>query len=522
MLMFKKMTTIKKPTPERLREYRLNPLPFIEDMVVLENGKLIELEDWQRKVIKEAFQRDKNGNLRFNIILLSVPKKNGKTTLMAACLLWALFAHTPNAEVYCLSGDIQQGKIAFDKVAKMIMRNPLLRDSCKIMKNEIYVPETDSIFRVLSTDSPTNHGVNASFVGIDELWQFEGTKDEAGRELWYAMTHSPTREAVTMVTTYAGSDENSILGELYHNGIKKSDPKQYTFWSHDNLSKWVSKEYLEQQRMRMPAQIFQRLHENRWTQGANAFITRAELEKCIDQTRKPQLGGKDNIKYYLAVDLGLTRDRTVLTVCHKSDADNLVYLDYIRTFSGTKNNPVLISDVEEAIMSCNKSFNIFCNILDPWQMKSTAERLKRLIKIEEFTFTSNSIQKLSQNLYYLFHNGLIRIFPHKLLEEELLSLNAEEKSYGWRIDHKSGGFSDHSVSLGMASMYAVQESGNDAGFIITGAPSIDKFQEQLKAEKLSGPTIIEIKEVKERESINYKQDFPTLKELEEWRKSLQI
>lgn len=512
-------TIIKKPTPERLKEYRLSPLPFIEDMVVLENGKLIELEQWQRNVIKEAFQRDENGRLKFNIILLSVPKKNGKTTLMSACLLWALFAHTPNAEVYCLSGDRDQAKIAFDKVAKMIMRNPLLRDSCRVMKNEIYVPDTDSVFRVLSTDAPSNHGVNASFVGIDELWQFEGSKEEAGRELWYAMTHSPTREAITMVTTYAGSDENSILGELYHTGLKSGDPRQYTFWSHENLSKWVSEEYLEQQRKRLPAHIFQRLHENRWSQGANAFISKAELDKCIDPLLKPQLGGKDNVKYYLAVDLGLTRDRTVLTVCHRSNEDNLVYLDYIQTFSGTKNNPVLISDVEAAIINCNNNFNIVKNIFDPWQMKGTAERLKRLIKVEEFTFTSNSIQKLSQNLYYLFHNGLIRIFPYKLLEDELLNLNAEDKSYGWRIDHKSGGFSDHTVSLGMASMYAVQESRNEAGFIFTQAPSIDKFLELKKMEEALGTKYILVNEKKRQESINPKSNFPTLKELEEWRKS---
>jgi hypothetical protein len=96
-------------------------------------------------------------------------------------------------------------------------------------------------------------------------------------------------------------------------------------------------------------------------------------------------------------------------------------------------------------------------------MKGTAERLRGSIKMEEFTFTSNSIQKLSQNLFYLFHNGLIRIFPNKFLEEELLNLNAEEKSYGWRIDHKSGKYSDHVISLGMSVLYAVQSGNSSTG-----------------------------------------------------------
>lgn len=511
------MTKIKKPTPERLREYRLNPLPFIEDMVVLENGELIVLEDWQKQVIRDAFIRDEKGNLKFNIILLSVPKKNGKTTLMSACLLWALFAHTPNAEVYCLSGDVMQARISFDKVAKMIMRNPLLRDSCKVMKNEIYVPETDSIFRVLSTDGPTNHGTNASFVGIDELWQFEGSKDSAGRELWYAMTHSPTRESVTMITTYAGSSENSLLGELYRTGIKNEDPRQFTFWSHENLSHWIDDKYLLQQRQRLPAHIYQRLHENRWTQGVNAFITREEVEACKDYTLKPQLSGRENIKYYLAVDLGLVRDKTALTICHKDKNDNLIYLDFIKTYQGSKKNPVLISDIENDILWANNNFNIKKNIFDIWQMKSSAQRLQRNgIKVEEFTFTSGTIQKLSQNLYYIFHNGLIRIFPYKLLEDELLSLNAEEKSYGWRLDHKSGGFSDHVISLGMSSMYAVQDERGSAGVLISESPTFEEFEDQLKREEQLRVKVIE-SGIKKPENIHPKQSFPTLRELEAWR-----
>ncbi|MDD3607175.1 MAG: hypothetical protein PHQ20_00020 [Candidatus Moranbacteria bacterium] len=358
---------------------------------------------------------------------------------------------------------------------------------------------------------------NGSAIIFDEIW------NQPNRELYDALTQSPVRkEPLTFIVTYAGTDQTSLLYELYKTGMNEKDPRLYFFWSEKNLSSWVTEEYLAQQRMRLPAGVYQRLHENKWVQGENAFLTKVELEKCTDYTLKPQLGGREGIKYYLAVDLGLTRDRTVLTVCHKSENDNLVYLDYIRTFCGTKNNPVLISDVEEAIMSCNKSFNIVKNIFDPWQMKSTAERLKRIIKVEEFTFTSSSIQKLSQNLYYLFHNSLIRVFPYKMLEEELLNLNAEEKSYGWRVDHKAGGYSDHVISLGMSSMFAVQEGGVDAGFIITEAPSIEEFQEQLKAEKLLLTQIIEVKEEKRQESINPKQSFPTLKELEVWRKSQQV
>ncbi len=509
------MKKISPITREKLIEYKKDICVFLEEQYILEDGKSIVLQDFQKKILRDIFQtKDKKGLRKYNLALLGIPKKNGKSTLASGVALYMLFADVSNAEVYSVAGDKDQAKIIFNMTKKAIERNPILLESVKIYKDEIMVPSTNSIYKVLSADAPTSHGLNASCVIFDELW------NQPNRDLYDALTQSPVRkEPLTFIVTYAGTDQTSLLYELYKDGVQKKDGKMYFFWSEKNLSSWVSEEYLEQQRMRLPAGVYQRLHENKWVAGENAFITKEELDKCTDHTLKPQLSGRGEIRYYLAVDLGLTRDRTVLTVCHRSEEDNLVYLDYIRTFQGTKTNPVLISDVEEAILACNRSFNIVKNIFDPWQMKGTAERLKRLIKVEEFTFTSNSIQKLSQNLYYLFHNGLIRIFPHKLLEEELLSLNAEEKSYGWRIDHKSGGFSDHSVSLGMASMYAVQEDKKEAGFLVVGGQTFDEFMMQERNEKLHGPKIIEVKEERVKESIIPNNNLPTLRELEEWRKN---
>ena len=138
------------------------------------------------------------------------------------------------------------------------------------------------------------------------------------------------------------------------------------------------------------------------------------------------------------------------------------------------------------------------------------------VRIEEFTFTSSTIQKLSQNLFYLFHNSLIRIFPYKLLEDELLSLNAEEKSYGWRLDHKSGGYSDHVISLGMSSMFAIQDERASAGVLISESPTFEEFEAQLKREEQLRSKVIEAG-IKKPESIIPKQSFPTLSELEKWR-----
>lgn len=446
-------------TNEKLLEYKRDICAFLSDQYILDDGRPIVLQEFQKKILREIFQtKDTNGHRQYNLALMGIPKKNGKSTLASGVALYMLFCDVPSAEVYSVAGDKDQAKIIFSMTKKAIERNPILLASVKIYRDEIIVPSTNSLYKVLSADAPTLHGLNGSAIIFDEIW------NQPNRDLYDALTQSPVRkEPLTFIVTYAGNDQTSLLYELYQAGVQKKDPHMYFFWSEENLSNWITPQYLESQKKRLPTHVYQRLHENKWSQGENAFLTREEIQQCIDPVLKPQLGGNENLRYYLAVDLGLVRDRTVLTICHKDPNDNLVYLDYIKTYRGTKNNPVLISDVEKDILWANENFTIIRNIFDPWQMKGTAERLKGRIKIEEFTFTSNSIQKLSQNLFYLFHNGLVRIFQHKDLEEELLNLNAEEKSYGWRIDHKSGKYSDHVISLGMSALGATQGGNSSTG-----------------------------------------------------------
>lgn len=510
------MMKIQPITNEKLLEYKKDICVFLSEQYILENGKPMKLEEFQKKILRDIFTtRDKNGLRKFNVALLGIPKKNGKSTIASGVALYMLFCDVFGAEVYSVAGDKDQAKIIFQMTKRAIERNPILLSSVRIYKDEIVVPSTNSVYKVLSADAPTAHGLNPSCVIFDELW------NQPDRELYDALTQSPVRkEPLTFVVTYAGTDQTSLLYQLYQMGMQKKDARMYFFWTEKNLASWVSDAYLEQQRMRLPSGVFQRLHENKWSQGENSFISKEELETCKDYALRPMLGGKEGVKYYLAVDLGLVRDRTVLTICHKDSENNLIYLDFIKTYSGSKKNPILISDVENDILWANANFNIKKNIFDPWQMKGTAQRLRGKIKVEEFTFTSGSIQKLSQNLYYLFHNGLIRIFPHKLLEEELLSLNAEEKSYGWRLDHKSGGFSDHVISLGMSSMHAVQDDKPIAGVLFTESPTMDEFQDRLKAEQR---VKVEVKkeELKVKSEI-INNPYPTLKEIEAWRKTMNL
>ena len=64
------------------------------------------------------------------------------------------------------------------------------------------------------------------------------------------------------------------------------------------------------------------------------------------------------------------------------------------------------------------------------------------------------MRRLSENLYALLKNGQMRLYSDPELERELLRLEARQTGYGWRIDHRSGGYSDRAMAIGMAALHA--------------------------------------------------------------------
>ena len=67
----------------------LGPIKFIDPVIKRdEKGEPFSSAPYQRRVLEMALRRDPSGKLVFRLVVLSEPKKSGKT-FMAACLaLW--------------------------------------------------------------------------------------------------------------------------------------------------------------------------------------------------------------------------------------------------------------------------------------------------------------------------------------------------------------------------------------------------------------------------------------------------
>lgn len=426
-------------------------------LFILEEGKPIQLEKWQLKRIVEPvfYTLNPDGTRKFNLALAGLPKKNGKSTLAALVASYMLLGDgEPEPEVFGAAGGKEQARIIFSQTKRAIERSPILYNEVKIYRDVIERRDGRGFYRVLSADAPLQHGLNPHCVLWDELW------NQRSYDLWEALTHSPARkQPLHWIVTYAGYRpwEGDLCFDLYTAGKEGKDPRTYFYWANKNFASWVTKDYLKQQRLRLPEHIYKRLHRNEWTTGSGTFLSQADVNAAIDPELSQRFKGEPTKHYHLALDLGLRRDRTAMAVCH--GGDNGVVLDYLRLWKAPKGGELRIEDIEEELISITDRFRVTKIIFDPWQSIRTRQLLEdRGFPVEEFIFSGGNITKLTQNLLSLFKDRQIRIFDHPELVKELLSVKIVERSYGARISHDSGAHDDTVVALGMAALQAVKRS----------------------------------------------------------------
>ena len=326
---------------ESARTDKFNILDFLERNFMLEGSNFlvkrpIRFEPWQREHILEPVFKKVDGKRRWDTFLVGIGKKNGKSTLASCIATYALLLDDANPEVYSAAGDKDQARIIFNFTKRAFERSAGLRPLVKIYKDAIERIDGSGVYRALARDSSGSHGLNPSCVIWDELW------NQPDYDLWEALTHSPAREnPFHFIVTYAGYQARSgnLLWDLYSRGLRGEDPNMYMFWrSGDdaNLASWITREYLERQRRRLPYHIYRRLHENDWSTAEATKVFRIPQECWEGAFEDRDSGGAISGNAYCAgIDLAKVRDSTAWAVLRVDttpyrlvDCGKLPHIDY--------------------------------------------------------------------------------------------------------------------------------------------------------------------------------------------------
>jgi hypothetical protein len=158
------------------------------------------------------------------------------------------------------------------------------------------------------------------------------------------------------------------------------------------------------------------------------------------------------------LDVGLTHDRSVLTVAHR-EADGRVVVDRQHVWAGTRAQPVSLGAVEAVVLQVYRDYR--CQVvLDPYQAVHLGQNLRRAgVTVQEYPFTSQSVGRLAVTLFRLLRDRLLLVPADEDLVDELVNARLRETSPGcYRIDHDPDRHDDRVISLALVVHRLVERS----------------------------------------------------------------
>jgi len=436
--------------------YKNDIIKYLEDQYfIIETKEPVNLEDWQKKEIFEPlFELNDEGLRRYSLAVIGLPKKNSKSTMSSMVANFFLFQDETYGEIILTANSREQSSwIIFDKLKKSLQMNQKQLKEVKIFEDVIEVKKTGTIARVIAPNYRTGSGANPNLVIWDEMWAMDL---ENSRKFWDELTTVPTRKnPLTLVVSYAGFDEDSLLFELYKKGLARTDNRMFFIWSHKNLASWVTKKYLDSQRERLRPNTYLRLHENRWTSSESAFVSGEQWDACVDDNLRPIMPGFKG-QLIIGVDIGTTHDSSCVVGVYR-EGDRVI-LGCHKIWIPSKKNPIDIEEtVEVYLKELHSKFRIASINYDPYQFHRSGISLQKLgLPMIQFSQTVDGLVQCGENLYSLIKGRNLIIYKSQEFKDHALKTICKETPRGFRlIKSKSSERIDLMIALAMASLKAV-------------------------------------------------------------------
>jgi phage terminase large subunit-like protein len=189
------------------------------------HDELLVLTDWQKWLIRSVLERypddypeaSKAGRLRYKQVIISMPRKNGKSLIGALFALYGMLLHEPAPEVISVAASADQAKIVYRRLKHQVDSSELLGHffARSTEHRGLWTKDEQGIYKVIAAQAATAQGLHPSLVVFDEL-------HVAKSDVWTAMAlGSATRpDGIVIGITTAGDDTSDLLKNLYENGSK--------------------------------------------------------------------------------------------------------------------------------------------------------------------------------------------------------------------------------------------------------------------------------------------------------------
>ncbi|MCM3792498.1 terminase large subunit [Priestia megaterium] len=199
-------------------------------------GQKIKLLDFQKKILTEllCWKNMDGGSRRYREGFIFLPRKNGKSFLIACIFVYSLFCDEEYGAEYIIAANSrEQAGHLYDTVKNMIETNPTLRKHCRIIdsRKKIVRKATNSFLQVLSSDASKADGFNGHIICLDET--HEAKNDDLYSKLKTSMGTRTQPLMLTITTASNGQDEFNLEYRtyLYAQKVNSGEVDDPTFYS---------------------------------------------------------------------------------------------------------------------------------------------------------------------------------------------------------------------------------------------------------------------------------------------------
>jgi phage terminase large subunit-like protein len=443
--------------------------------LILENGKPLKLERFQQLMLADYFSG-------VTELVIVIPKKNGKTTLLAALALYHLL-RIPDAECVIAASSRDQARILFKQAAGLVRRSGLehsfdVKGGYGEIRRAGFEKDGPRV-RVMSADAGTGDGVIPTLALVDELH-----RHPSGDLYGVFRDGLGPRDGRMITISTAGATLDSPLGvlralahelpsferdhEAKHNYAVSGDG---SFVMHEwclaadedvddleivakaNPASWQTIAGLRRRHdsPSMTPWQWRRFACGVWTEGEEPWINPADWDGIAD----PALELDPLASTWLGVDVGVRHDSTGIAIVQEQGDRLVVEARILRP--SERNGALPLALIEENIRELCDQLTVLGVAYDPWSFRRSAELLEQDdIPVVEFPQSPERMANASANLFRLVETATLAHRGSPELRAQVMAGVTKETERGWRLvkDPKLSRPIDALIALAMAAFLA--------------------------------------------------------------------
>jgi phage terminase large subunit-like protein len=396
-----------------------------------------------------------------------IPRGNGKSTLLAAVLLYELFAGQWSAEVVVVAPTERQSRHLLEQARRMVDLSPELSDRAQVYAGRIKVPGRDAEAVALPASPDKLQGLDPTLAVVDELAEVAPATYEA---LDLALGKR-AESRVVAISTPGGDREGPLWRLVEHGRRHPDDPRLWLrewsapegcalddeeAWGDANpaLDLFLDREALRSNLVTSREDSFRTYRLGQWTGAVGSWLPWGTWEPLArDRVLEP------GERIVVGFDGSASGDSTAL-VASTLDPDPFVAVLGVWEDSGDPRWRVPRAEVLDTVREVMGRYDVAELAADPWGWRTELEELERTYPGRVLQWPTNVVGRMApatDRTYALVAEGRLTHDGDEALARHVRNTVARRTPQG-DVPTKAGKSSPRKIDLCVAMILAVDRA----------------------------------------------------------------